>query len=104
MSLQLDDPMQVIHRPQVSLCIPAFNGASFIGATLESIMRQSFADFEVIVADDRSTDRTLAAIQPFLTDPRFRLLQNGSNLGMAGNWATVLSHARGKYVKLLGQD
>jgi glycosyltransferase involved in cell wall biosynthesis len=90
-------------RPVVSICLPSYNGGEFIGATVQSIINQSFDDFEIIIADDQSTDETVSVVQAF-KDPRIRLLQNSRNLGMGGNWINVLSCARGRFVKLLGQD
>src|SRR5690349_2607469 len=90
-------------RPLVSICLPCFNGERFIRETLESVLNQTFKDFEVIIVDDYSTDRTLSVIQAF-ADSRIKVLQNGRNLGMGANWQKVLSCSRGKYVKLLGQD
>jgi glycosyltransferase involved in cell wall biosynthesis len=90
-------------QPRVSVCIPSYNSQEFIATTLESVLAQTFADFEVLVADDKSTDRTLSIIKGF-SDPRIRLIENEQNLGLGGNWNKVLSGARGDYVKLLGDD
>lgn len=90
-------------EPLISVCIPAFNGEEFIVQTVESVLNQSLTDFELIISDDRSTDQTLVLVKG-LADRRIRLVQNESNVGMGENWNRSLSHARGKYVKLLGQD
>ncbi len=90
-------------QPLISVCIPCFNGEEFIALTLESALTQSLTNFEIVIIDDKSTDRTVSIIKRF-TDPRIRLAQNDHNLGMGLNWNKALSRARGKYVKLLGQD
>src|SRR4051812_12735940 len=90
-------------QPLVSVCIPSYNGESFIGRTLESVLAQSLPDFELIIVDDASTDATVSIINAF-GDPRIQLYENDKNLGMAGNWDRALSKARGKYVKLLCGD
>jgi glycosyltransferase involved in cell wall biosynthesis len=90
-------------QPLVSLCIPSYNSQEFIATTLESILSQNFADFEVVIADDKSTDRTISIIKGF-NDPRIRLIENEQNLGLGCNWNKVLSCAQGEYVKLLGDD
>lgn len=90
-------------EPLISVCIPSYNSERFIAATLESILTQTLTDFEIVIADDKSTDDTLSIIKEF-ADPRIRLIQNDENLGLGGNWNKVLSCARGKYVKLLGDD
>jgi glycosyltransferase involved in cell wall biosynthesis len=90
-------------QPIVSICIPSYNSEEFIATTLESVLSQKFADFEVVVADDKSTDGTIPVIKAF-KDPRIRLVENEQNLGLGRNWNNVLSCARGEYVKLLGDD
>jgi glycosyltransferase involved in cell wall biosynthesis len=89
--------------PLISICIPAYNGANFIRATIQSVLNQSFTKFELVVSDDRSLDGTLAVVRGF-KDPRIRLIENDKNLGLGGNWNRVLSSVLGKYVKLLCDD
>ena len=95
--------MNVGHKPLISVCIPCYNGAEFLGRTLAGVLGQTFADFEVVLADDRSTDETISVISRF-TDPRIRLIRNERNLGLGLNWSNVLSQSVGKYVKLLCED
>jgi len=90
-------------KPLISVCIPCYNNEEFIAGTLQSLLNQSFSDFEIVVVDDKSTDRTLSVVQSF-ADPRIRLIQNDQNLGLAANWNRALSYSRGKYVKLLCGD
>ena len=90
-------------QPIVSVCIPSHNSQEFIATTLEGILDQTFGDFEVVIADDKSTDRTVPIIKSF-KDPRIRLIENQLNLGLGRNWNKVLSCAQGEYVKLLGDD
>jgi glycosyltransferase involved in cell wall biosynthesis len=89
--------------PLVSVCIPSYNSAEFVAATVDSVLAQTFADFELIITDDCSSDRTVEVIRGF-SDPRISLIQNGQNLGLEGNWNKALSCSRGKYVKLLCAD
>jgi glycosyltransferase involved in cell wall biosynthesis len=96
-------PKTMASEPLVSVCIPSYNNEEFIAQTLESVLDQSFSDFELIVVDDCSTDRTVSIIKGF-SDPRIRFSQNPRNLGLIGNWNKTLSCARGKYVKLLCGD
>lgn len=87
----------------VSICIPAYNNQNYIVETLNSVLAQSYPNFEVIVVDDKSTDETVSKIKSF-SDPRIRLVENIHNLGMQGNWNKALSYASGTYVKLLCGD
>ena len=87
----------------VSVVIPAYNGARYIRAAVESVLVQAGVDFELVVVDDHSKDDT-AAIVEAMRDPRVRVLRNPSNLGPEGNWNRALELATGRYVKLLPQD
>ena len=92
----------VNHR--VSVVVPSFNNASFIEATMDSILAQTFADFELVVADHSSSDGTWALLQPYAADPRVRLLQTEAGGGAPRNWARVTAEARGELVKLVCGD
>lgn len=89
--------------PMVSVCIPAYRGAAHIGATIDSVLAQTFADFELVIVDDNSPDDTFA-IAAACRDARVRCLRNPRNLGPEGNWNRCLAEAKGRYVKLLPQD
>jgi len=90
-------------KPVVSVAIPTYQGAGFIGAAIESVLMQSFKEFELIIIDDNSTDGT-ASIAGRYTDPRIRFMRNDHNLGPERNWNRCLTEARGRYFKLLPQD
>jgi glycosyltransferase involved in cell wall biosynthesis len=90
-------------KPMVSICIPAYRGAAHIRETIDSVLAQTFPDFEVLIIDDASPDDT-AAIASSFEDPRVRCLRNPQNLGPQGNWNRCLAEATGRYFKLLPQD
>jgi glycosyltransferase involved in cell wall biosynthesis len=89
--------------PRVSVCIPAYNGAEFIGEAVRSVLGQTFEDFELVIVDDGSTDGTAEAARGF-ADPRIRIIVNPQNLGQRENWNNALAEARGEFFKLLPQD
>jgi glycosyltransferase involved in cell wall biosynthesis len=89
--------------PAVSVCIPAYKGAAFIASAIDSVLKQTFSDFELLVIDDHSPDDTAAIVAGY-TDSRIRFSRNPRNLGPEGNWNRCLELARGRYVKLLPQD
>ncbi|HEY3074815.1 MAG TPA: glycosyltransferase [Burkholderiales bacterium] len=89
--------------PAVSVCIPAYRGAAHIGEAIESVLAQTFADFELVVVDDASPDDTAAVVARY-RDPRIRFLRNDRNAGVQANWNRCLELARGRYFKLLPQD
>ncbi len=89
--------------PLVTIGIPVYNGERYIRSTVESALAQTYADIEILVVDNASTDGTLAAIAD-LVDPRLRILRNDTNIGPGRNWNRVLAEASGAYVKVLSAD
>jgi glycosyltransferase involved in cell wall biosynthesis len=91
--------------PKVSVCIDSFNYGRFLSEAIESVLEQSFADFELIIADDRSTDSSLEIAQSYAKkDDRIRIDVAPVNRGMVKNRNACLSLARGEYVKWLHAD
>ena len=92
-------------KPLVSICIPAYNGARFLRQCIDSILAQTFADFELLVVDDQSSDDTLSIVESYAAqDPRIRVLRNEQNLGLVGNWNRCVELARGEWIKFVFQD
>jgi glycosyltransferase involved in cell wall biosynthesis len=81
----------------------AYNGATLIGETLDSLWAQSFADFEVIVVDDCSTDGTLDLLRA-CHDPRLRVIAAQENVGPVRSRNRAFAEARGRYIAGLDQD
>lgn len=90
--------------PTVSVVVPAYNNADFIEATLDSILAQTFTDFELLVADHSSTDDTWERIQRYAADDRVRLMQTPAGGGAPANWSRVTREATGEYLKLVCGD
>jgi len=90
--------------PRVSVVVPSFNNASFIEATMDSILAQTFEDFELVVADHSSVDGTWERLQRYAADPRVRLLQTETGGGAPRNWERVTAAARGELLKLVCGD
>lgn len=86
-----------------SVCIPSYNAAKIIGATIDSLIRQTFTDWECLVVDDGSTDGTEAVVRTF-SDPRIRFIKNNVNLGCAGNFQRCRDLATGTYIYFLAND
>ena len=93
-------------NPLVSVCVPTYNGSRFLRDTLQSISRQTFTDFELLIVDDGSEDDTLALAQACAaSDPRTRVLRNDVRAGSgARNANRCIAHARGEWIKFLFQD
>ncbi|NTV01448.1 MAG: glycosyltransferase [Chlorobiaceae bacterium] len=90
-------------RPLVTVTIPLYNNERFIAQTIESVLLQSMPDFELLVYDDHSTDRSLEIARSY-TDRRISVVPSDRNLGPEGNWNRALSQVRGRLVKLLCAD
>ncbi len=90
-------------EPLVSVTIPMYNSARFIRRTVESVLQQTYRNFELLVYDDNSQDESFGIVQA-IRDPRIRLVRNHENLGPEGNWNKAVSEVRGKYVKLICGD
>ncbi|MCX6808606.1 MAG: glycosyltransferase [Candidatus Berkelbacteria bacterium] len=86
-------------KPLVSVLTPAYNAEKYLVETIEGILSQSFSDFEFIIIDDRSTDKTWQIIKEYAKkDTRIIPLQNEKNLGIAGNRNKGLKYAQGEYI------
>ncbi len=83
----------------ISVLMPAYNAEKYIGEAIESILRQTYKNFELIIADDASTDETWQVIQDYLKkDKRIKAFKNKKNLYIAGNRNRLISLAKGKYI------
>lgn len=89
--------------PKLSVCIPVYNGQQFIKETIDSVLNQSFKDFEIVVVDNQSTDNTVSIVKSY-SDSRIKLFINDTNIGMIPNWNKAMEHATGKYIKILPAD
>lgn len=87
----------------VSVIIPAYNAASFVNGAIDSVLSQSFQNFEIIVVDDGSKDATRQAVEPYLSDPRVHYLyQENRGPSKAKNTGAMVS--RGDYLAFLDAD
>lgn len=101
--------METIERSLVSVCIVTYNSALTVIETLESVKSQTYADVELIVSDDCSTDDTVQVIRNWLQQNSCRfvhteLLVVESNTGVAGNCNRACRAANGKWIKILAGD
>ena len=89
--------------PLVSVCIPTYRGEAHLGAAIDSVLTQTFTDFELVIINDNSPDNTDAIVAAH-RDPRVLYIRNPTNLGPEGNWNRCLVESRGRYIKLFPQD
>ena len=93
-----------LSAPVVSVLMTAYNRADHVGEAIESVLRSSMSDLELIVVDDASADQTATVAAGFESDPRVRTFVNPTNLGDYANRNQAASYARGKYIKYLDSD
>lgn len=87
------------HRPSISVVMPVYNGERYLPAALDSILTQTFTDFEYIIIDDGSSDATWDILTTYADrDPRLRLVRNEQNLGITRSLNKGVQLARGTYV------
>ncbi|MDQ6687619.1 MAG: glycosyltransferase [Actinomycetota bacterium] len=96
--------MAVTETPRVSVVIPSYNNAEYICSTVDSVLAQTFPDFELVIADHTSSDRTWELLQAYADDSRVRLLRTEAGGGAERNWNRVSEAATGELVKLVCGD
>jgi glycosyltransferase involved in cell wall biosynthesis len=89
--------------PAVTVVVTSFNYGRYVGAALESVRAQTMADFECVVVDDGSTDDSVAVIQSFLQDPRFRLMKQ-QNRGVSNARNVGIGLAGAPFIAFLDAD
>lgn len=88
----------------VSIIMPSYNTADYIAESIQSVLEQSYTDWELIVVDDCSTDNTDEVIKPYLTDGRIKYYKNEKNSGAAVSRNHALREAKGKWIAFLDSD
>lgn len=92
-------------RPLVSVLMTAYNRERYIGTAIESVLASTYGEFELIVVDDRSRDRTVEIARGYAEqDPRVRVYLNERNLGDYPNRNKAAAYATGKYLKYVDAD
>src|SRR4051794_31764871 len=87
---------------KVSVIIPNLNGEKYLGETLQSLQKQTFADFETIITDNGSTDGSARLIKAQF--PEIQLVELGRNRGFAGGVNAGIKRSRGQFIALLNND
>lgn len=87
----------------ISICLATYNGSAYIEAQLRSVLEQLSQKDEIVVADDGSTDDTIAIVDA-IGDPRIRWVAQGGRLGVVKNFERSVSAASGEYIFLCDQD
>src|SRR5574337_256903 len=94
----------MVNSPKVTVLTPVHNREQHVAAAIESVLAQSFADFELLLIDDGSTDNSVGIMRLYTTDPRVRLVCNEQNLGIPKTRNRGIDLARGEYIAMLDSD
>jgi glycosyltransferase involved in cell wall biosynthesis len=95
----------IFENPRVTLAMPVFNGEAYIAIALRSLLAQTFENFEIVITDNASTDRTEIICREFAQqDARIRYHRNPKNVGAAENYNLGFKLARGEYLKWCAHD
>lgn len=98
-------PRTLIMKPVVTIGMPVYNGETFIREALDSLLAQTFTDFELIISDNASTDGTDASCRKYAErDSRIRYIRQAENRGAVANFQFVLDEAVGKYFMWAAAD
>ena len=91
--------------PRVSVGMPVYNGQRYVKAALDSVLAQTFRDFELFISDNASTDATEEICREYAArDPRIRYSRNDENIGSARNGNRTIQLATGEYFKSAHHD
>jgi len=99
--------ISVDQSPLVSVCIPVYNGSRYIAETVESVLRQTWQNWELIVVDNASTDDTAPILERLMaasSDPRIKVHRNPCTVAAPENWNVAVRAAQGEFIKLLCAD
>jgi len=93
-----------MNNSSVIVLMPVYNGEAYLKEAIESILNQTFKDFEFLIINDASTDQSLEIINKYLTDKRIKLINNEKNMGLVYSLNKGLDLANSKYIVRMDQD
>ena len=91
----------------LSICIPTYNQVNYLKKVMDSILIQSFTNYEIIISDDSTSDDVFFLIDSYInnySDKLIRYYRNAPSLGSPTNWNFAIRKARGKYIKIMHHD
>ena len=88
---------------KISVLMSCYNHDKFVGEAINSALNQSFKDFELLIIDDNSTDKTFDIVNSF-KDPRIKVFRNEKNFGMVFNTNSLIKKSNGEYIAIINSD
>ena len=93
------------NQPGISVGMPVYNGGRYLRLAIESVLAQSYGDFELIISDNASTDETEDTCREYAArDPRIVYLRNATNIGAAANYNQLFHRSRAEYFRWFNAD
>lgn len=89
---------------KVSICIPTYNQVKYLRQTLDSVLNQTYVDYEIIITDDSSTNIVFDLIQEYRENNKIKYYKNEVTLGSPENWNESIRKASGEYIKIMHHD
>jgi glycosyltransferase involved in cell wall biosynthesis len=89
--------------PKVSVIMPMFNAEKYVGQAIDSILQQSYRNFELIIVNDCPTDRTMDIVKGY-QDERIKIINNEKNQGISYSRNVALANSKGKYIAIMDND
>ncbi len=101
--LEASKPQEKLKHPRVSIVMPSYNHEAYVGAAIDSVLNQTFQDFELVITDDGSSDRTADIIASY-TDPRIKFNRSTKNKGISWSLNDAIRRSQGEYIACLASD
>ncbi len=89
---------------KVSICIPAYNQVKYLRQTIDSVLDQTFTDYEIIITDDSPTDIVFDLVQEYRLEGKIQYYKNAVPLGSPENWNEAIRFSKGEYIKIMHHD
>ena len=90
--------------PQITIITTSYNYGEYISQTIESVLAQTFSDWELIIVDDASTDNSIEIIKKYCDDTRIKLICHDKNKGLKESIKTALKYAKGEWIAFVESD
>jgi glycosyltransferase involved in cell wall biosynthesis len=90
--------------PKVSICIPAYNQIEYLKRTIDSILIQTFTDYEIVITDDSASNLVKDLVDGYNQIAKIKYFKNSTSLGSPENWNESLRNATGEYIKIMHHD
>ncbi len=91
-------------NPQFSVLMASYNNGQFIGSAIESVINQTFKEWELVIVDDCSADKSVDIIKTYLSDSRVRFFKNNENIGYIGTLKRLINESRAEILGILDSD